>query len=154
MIGAEYPTITYGLRGMAYMELRVYGPSKDLHSGLFGGTVHNPAQALTELVAGMHDKNGRITLPGFYKKVRKLSESEHKAFKRLPTDKKFYLEQTGAPPLSASVRVPRWRSTACFRVGRSRGARPFCPPTPWQKFPAASSPTRLLKRRSNRCGLI
>jgi len=99
MIGAEYPTITYGLRGLAYMELRVYGPNKDLHSGLFGGTIHNPAQALVELVAGMHDKNGRITLPGFYKKVRKLSEGEHKDFKRLPTDKKFYLDQTGVPAL-------------------------------------------------------
>ena len=99
MIGAEYPTITYGLRGLAYMELRVYGPNKDLHSGLFGGTIHNPAQALVELVAGMHDKNGRITLPGFYKKVRKLSEGEHKDFKRLPTDKKFYLDQTGVSAL-------------------------------------------------------
>ncbi len=99
MIGADYPTITYGLRGLCYMELRIYGPTKDLHSGLFGGTIHNPAQALVELVAGMHDKNGRVMLPGFYKKVRKLSEREHKEFSRLPTDKKFYLEQTGAPSL-------------------------------------------------------
>jgi acetylornithine deacetylase/succinyl-diaminopimelate desuccinylase-like protein len=99
MISAEYPTITYGLRGMAYMELRVYGPSKDLHSGLFGGTVHNSAQALTELVAGMHNKNGRITLPGFYKKVRRLSESERKDFKRLQTNTKYYLEQTGVSAL-------------------------------------------------------
>lgn len=99
MIGADEPTIVYGLRGLAYMELRVYGPAKDLHSGLFGGAVHNPAQALTELVAGMHDKNGRVTLPGFYKKVRKVSEREHRAFKKLPTSKKFFLEQTGVPAL-------------------------------------------------------
>jgi acetylornithine deacetylase/succinyl-diaminopimelate desuccinylase-like protein len=99
MIGAEYPTITYGLRGLAYMEIRLYGPSKDLHSGLFGGTIHNPAQVLTELVAGMHDKNGRVTLPGFYKKVRRLSKREHADFKRLPTNVKFYLEQTGVSKL-------------------------------------------------------
>jgi acetylornithine deacetylase/succinyl-diaminopimelate desuccinylase-like protein len=99
MIGAEYPTITYGLRGLAYMELRVYGPNKDLHSGLFGGTIHNPAQALAELVAGMHDRNGRITLPGFYKKVRRLSKREHEDFNRLPTNKKFYLDQTGVSKL-------------------------------------------------------
>jgi acetylornithine deacetylase/succinyl-diaminopimelate desuccinylase-like protein len=99
MISADEPAITYGLRGLAYMELRVYGPSKDLHSGLFGGTVHNPAQALTELVAGMHDKNGRVTLPGFYKKVRRLSKREHEDFKRLPTNKKFYIEQTGVSAL-------------------------------------------------------
>lgn len=99
MIGADQPTIVYGLRGLAYFELRIHGPGKDLHSGLFGGAVHNPAQALTELVAGMHDRNGRVTLPGFYKKVRKVSQQEHKAFKKLPTGKKFFLEQTGVPAL-------------------------------------------------------
>jgi len=84
MLAPDKPTITTGLRGLAYFELRVYGPAKDLHSGLFGGTVHNPAQALIELVAGMHDKNGRVTLPGFYDKVRRLSGKERAEFKRLP----------------------------------------------------------------------
>lgn len=99
MIAADLPTITYGLRGLCYMEIRLYGPSKDLHSGLFGGTVHNPAQALVELVAGMHDKKGKVTLPGFYDKVRKLTKKEHEAFSRLPTNEQFYLEQTGVPGL-------------------------------------------------------
>ncbi len=99
IIGADKPAITTGLRGLAYYELRVYGPSKDLHSGLYGGIIHNPAQALAELIAGMHDKKGRITLPGFYDKVRKLSKKEHKEFARLPNKKKTYLEQTGAPAL-------------------------------------------------------
>jgi len=99
MIAADLPTITYGLRGLCYMELRVYGPSKDLHSGLFGGTVHNPAQALVELVAGMHDKKGKVTLPGFYDKVRKLTKKEHEAFSLLPTDEQFYLDQTSVPAL-------------------------------------------------------
>ncbi len=65
MIGAQVPTITYGLRGLAYFEVRLTGPSHDLHSGLFGGAVHNPAQVLCELVAGMHDAQGRVALPGF-----------------------------------------------------------------------------------------
>lgn len=99
MIASDKPTITTGLRGLAYFELRIYGPSKDLHSGLFGGTVHNPAQALIELIAGMHDKNGKVTLPGFYDKVRKLSKKERQDFARLPLNKKFYLEQTGVPAL-------------------------------------------------------
>lgn len=99
MMGPDKPTITTGLRGLAYFELRVYGPDKDLHSGLFGGTVHNPAQALIELVAGMHDKNGKITLPGFYDKVRKLSKKERADFKRLPTSNKELLELTGVPAL-------------------------------------------------------
>ncbi|MBI5945138.1 MAG: dipeptidase [Chloroflexi bacterium] len=99
MMGADKPTITTGLRGLAYFELKVYGPDKDLHSGIFGGTIHNPAQALIELIAGMHDKNGKITLPGFYDKVRKLSKKEHEEFKRLPVSNKELLSITGAPAL-------------------------------------------------------
>lgn len=99
MIASDKPTITTGLRGLAYFELRVFGPAKDLHSGLFGGTVHNPAQALIELVAGMHDKNGRITLPGFYDKVRKLSKKERADFKRLPVKDKDLIKMTGVPAL-------------------------------------------------------
>ncbi len=99
MIGLDMPTITYALRGLAYFEIWVYGPDHDLHSGTYGGVVHNPAQALAELIAGMHDADGRITLPGFYEKVRPLSEDEHKALSRLPMDEAYYLEQTGAPAL-------------------------------------------------------
>jgi len=99
MMGTDKPTITTGLRGLAYFELKVYGPSKDLHSGLFGGTIHNPAQALIELVAGMHDKNGRITLPGFYDRVRKLSKKEREDFKRLPISNKELIQMTGVPAL-------------------------------------------------------
>jgi acetylornithine deacetylase/succinyl-diaminopimelate desuccinylase-like protein len=99
MIGAETPTITYGLRGLSYFELRVYGPKQDLHSGVYGGSIHNPAQALCELVAGMHDHQGRITLPGFYEKVRPLSEEERLELARLPMGEDFYQEQTGSPVL-------------------------------------------------------
>ena len=99
MIGAEVPTITYSLRGLAYFELRVSGPDHDLHSGIYGGTVLNPAQALCELIAGMHDKNGRITLPGYYDRVRSLSDEERKQLSLLPMDDEFYLKQTGASKL-------------------------------------------------------
>jgi len=99
MIGKEYPTITYSLRGLAYFELKVFGPAHDLHSGLYGGVVHNPANALAELIAGMHDSKGRVALPGFYDSVRKLSREEREELGRLPTDDAHYLEQTGAPAL-------------------------------------------------------
>ncbi|MFN3929953.1 MAG: M20/M25/M40 family metallo-hydrolase, partial [Thermoflexus sp.] len=99
MIAPDRPTITYGLRGLAYFELRVYGPAHDLHSGLYGGVVHNPAQALCELIAGMHDAEGRVTLPGFYDRVRPLTEEERAELARLPMDERFYLELTGAPAL-------------------------------------------------------
>jgi len=99
MIGADKPTIVYGLRGLAYFDVFVWGPDHDLHSGLYGGTVHNPAQALIELVAGMHDENGSITLPGFYDPVRPVSAEEHTDMAKLPMDEAFYLAQTGVPEL-------------------------------------------------------
>lgn len=99
MMGKDFPTITYALRGLAYFELRVSGPAHDLHSGIYGGVVHNPAIALAELIAGMHDKQGRITLPGFYDKVRPLSDEERQELARLPINDQHYLDQTGAPAL-------------------------------------------------------
>ncbi len=99
MLAPDLPTITYALRGLAYFEIRVYGPKQDLHSGVFGGVVHNPAQALAELIAGMHDARGRVTLPGFYDKVRPLDEEERAELARLPQDERFYLEHTGVPKL-------------------------------------------------------
>ncbi|MCX6033869.1 MAG: dipeptidase [Chloroflexi bacterium] len=99
MIGKEYPTLTYALRGLAYFELRVYGPAHDLHSGIYGGVIHNPAIALAELVAGMHDAKGRITLPGFYNSVKKLNKEERDELARLPIDEKHFLKMTGVPAL-------------------------------------------------------
>ena len=99
MLSPTQPTITYGLRGLAYFEIHISGPSKDLHSGFFGGTVRNPANELARLIAGMHDENGRVTLPGFYDSVRELDAEERADFKRLPQDDAMYLEMTGAKAL-------------------------------------------------------
>ena len=99
MVDRDVPTIVYGLRGLAYFEVRLTGPAHDLHSGLYGGVVNNPAQVLCELIAGMHDKNGRVTLPGFYDKVLPLDLEERQELARLPIDNNFYLKQTGAPAL-------------------------------------------------------
>ena len=99
MLGKEYPTITYGLRGLVYFELRVFGPEHDLHSGMAGGIVHNPAQALAELIAAMHDQDGRVTLPGFYDRVRLLSSEERAGFARLPHTDADYLALTGVEAL-------------------------------------------------------
>jgi acetylornithine deacetylase/succinyl-diaminopimelate desuccinylase-like protein len=99
MMGIDMPTITYGLRGLAYLEVHVFGPKADLHSGLYGGVVHNPAQALAELIAKMHDEKGRITLPGFYDSVRPITEQERADFARLPNDDAHYLAETGVPAL-------------------------------------------------------
>ena len=93
----ETPSITYSLRGLAYFELRIQGPKGDLHSGTFGGVVDNPAYILCKLIAGMRDERGRITLPGFYDRVRALSEEERASMVSLPES--WWLEQTGAPVL-------------------------------------------------------
>ncbi len=99
MLAPDTPTITYGLRGLAYFEVRVRGPRQDLHSGAFGGAVHNPAIVLAELIAGMHDARGRVTLPGFYDRVRALDPEERAELARLPSGESDLLAQSGAPAL-------------------------------------------------------
>ncbi len=86
MISMDTPSITCGLRGLTYMEVEVTGPNKDLHSGLFGGAVANPANVLTRLVASLIDDKGRVTIPGFYDDVRELTPAEREAFNEAPFD--------------------------------------------------------------------
>ncbi len=99
MLAKDSPTITYGLRGLVYFELKVFGPENDMHSGMVGGVIHNPAQALAELIAAMHDANGKVTLPGFYDRVRTLSQDERAQFAQLPNTESKYLELTGVKAL-------------------------------------------------------
>lgn len=84
MYDYDMPSITYGLRGLAYFELHVVGPDRDLHSGMFGGAVANPINALSELIAKMKDADGRIQLPGFYDDVVDVSPEERAQLARLP----------------------------------------------------------------------
>ncbi len=93
------PAITYGLRGIATYELQVDGPSQDLHSGSFGGTVMNPAIALCHLLSSMVDDHGRIQLPGYYDDVRGLSEVERAEWQHLPQDDKQFAAGIGVDAL-------------------------------------------------------
>ena len=87
------PTLTYGLRGLCYMEVEVTGPNRDLHSGSFGGSVANPINVLAKIISQLQDKNGKIKIPGFYDDVIKLSKKERANFKTLPhSDRKFAQE--------------------------------------------------------------
>ena len=99
MISKDKPTIVYGLRGLAYFEIFITGPAQDLHSGLFGGVVYNPIQALSELIAGMKDAEGVIQLPGFYNDVLPLNADEKIALEKLGMDDQFYKDQTGVSHL-------------------------------------------------------
>lgn len=93
------PSIVYALRGLAYFEIEVRGPKQDLHSGLFGGSIHNPAQVLCELIAGMHDADGRVTLPGYYDRVRPLYPEERAALARVPQTDDEWKATAGVPAL-------------------------------------------------------
>lgn len=96
----DMPIIVYGLRGIVYTELEVTGPVKDLHSGMYGGTVHNPAQAIAEIVASMHDAKGHITVDGFYDNVRDLTDDERQMSQHMTKIfEQEWEEQAGAPAM-------------------------------------------------------
>jgi acetylornithine deacetylase/succinyl-diaminopimelate desuccinylase-like protein len=99
MPDGETPSICYSLRGGVGFLLQIYGPSQDVHSGEFGGVIQNPIHVLSKLIAELHDEHGRVTLPGFYDKVRKIDEEEHAELARLPFDEEFLLKHSGAPAL-------------------------------------------------------
>ncbi len=101
--GPDQPGIVYSLRGLAYFQVDVRAHAKDLHSGRFGGTVRNPIHVLSELIAGLHDDKGRVTLPGFYDKVRELDDDERKALARLPHSDEHWLEMATAKALYGEV---------------------------------------------------
>src|SRR6056297_1394220 len=89
MLGEDLPSITTGLRGLAYMEVEVTGPNKDLHSGIFGGAVANPANVLAEMIAKLKDENNKVTISGFYDDVLEASDEERKEMAKAP----FNLEE-------------------------------------------------------------
>jgi acetylornithine deacetylase/succinyl-diaminopimelate desuccinylase-like protein len=95
----KHPALTYALRGILAIEVILHGPSRDLHSGIYGGSVNNPAMALCQLLAGLRDKNGRITIPGFYDDVAKLSTFEKKQLARLPFNENAFRKFMGVPEL-------------------------------------------------------
>jgi acetylornithine deacetylase/succinyl-diaminopimelate desuccinylase-like protein len=100
MLGVDEPAITTMLRGIAYFELRLRGPGRDLHSGMFGGAVPNPIHVLCRVLAELHDAEGRIALPGFYDRVVELDPEIRARWQRIPFDEKGFLETAG---LSRSV---------------------------------------------------
>ena len=115
MLGMETPSITCGLRGLAYMQVEVQGPNKDLHSGLFGGAVANPANVLTKLIASLVDENGHITIPGFYDDVRLLTPEEREAFNSAPFDIERY---------KSNIDIAEVEGEAGFSTMERTGVRP------------------------------
>ena len=100
MIARGVPTLSYGLRGVTALEIKVTGPKMDLHSGVFGGAVANPITALAQLLATLHDREGRVAIAGFYDRVKPLEDWDREAWRKLPIDgDKLVLKETGVPEL-------------------------------------------------------
>jgi acetylornithine deacetylase/succinyl-diaminopimelate desuccinylase-like protein len=95
MVGPDQPALTYSLRGQLALELAVHGQRRDLHSGNFGGAVHDPLQALCEIVARLHDREGRIAIPNFYDRVRRWSDAERDYLARTGPSDETVLQEAG-----------------------------------------------------------
>ncbi|MCX7683232.1 MAG: M20/M25/M40 family metallo-hydrolase, partial [Anaerolineae bacterium] len=95
ILSKDTPSIIYGLRGLAAIEVEVRGPEHDLHSGIYGGAVHNPIHALCEMIARLHDPSGRVAVPGFYDAVRELTPEERAELARVPFEREAWLREAG-----------------------------------------------------------
>jgi len=95
MLRPDLPCLVYALRGLCYLQVEVSGPARDLHSGQYGGAIYNPLQALCEMLASLKDRNGRITVPGFYDKVVPISKAEHQLLVRSPFSETEFMQDAG-----------------------------------------------------------
>ena len=116
-LGPGRPAITYGLRGIAYYELRLQGPDRDLHSGSFGGAITNPANVLARMIAALLDEDGRVQVPGFYDDVVELSDEEREQFRALDFSNVEFLKKVG---VSGAV------GEEGYTILERRWARPTC----------------------------
>jgi len=119
------PAITYGLRGIAYFQLRLTGPMQDLHSGTFGGGVTNPANTLAKMLSALVDDHGRVQVPGFYDDVAPLSEKERKAFADLSFSEEEFMNQIGVSGVTGeegyTTLERRWARPTCDVNGLTSG---------------------------------
>ena len=111
------PAITYGLRGIVAVEVTLTGPKKDLHSGVFGGAVANPASGIARMIASLHDDQGRIRIPGFYDDVIPLTDAERKQFRDLGFDEEAFKAELGVKDVFGEVG---------YSTVERRWARPTC----------------------------
>jgi acetylornithine deacetylase/succinyl-diaminopimelate desuccinylase-like protein len=144
----ETPAITYALRGLLYVEITLHGPSRDLHSGLYGGAVVNPINALTEVLGQLHDRNGRVQIPGFYDDVVEIDPAEAASWRSLNFDEQGFLGEIG---LHASV------GEAGRTVLERLWARPTCDINGiWGGYTGAGSKTVIAAKASAKlsCRLV
>jgi acetylornithine deacetylase/succinyl-diaminopimelate desuccinylase-like protein len=137
LFGPGQPALIYGLKGLAYMELKVTGPNRDLHSGTYGGAITNPLNALCQIIAQLRDaETGRILVPGFYDDVRPLAAWEREEFGKLPFDEEAYRQDLAVPALFGeagyTTRERTWGRPTCdvngiFGGYQAKGAKTVLP---------------------------
>ena len=113
MLGADLPSLTTGLRGLAYWEIEVTGPNRDLHSGHFGGAVANPINELCHLIDQVIDKEGRITIPHFYDAVEEVPQAERDMIRQIPFDEKKYMQAIGVHALKGEKGYSTLERNSC-----------------------------------------
>lgn len=113
MLSADLPSLTTGLRGLAYWEIEVTGPNRDLHSGHFGGAVANPINVLCDLLSSVTDADGRITIPHFYDDVEEVPTAEREMIAHIPFDEKKYMEAIGVKALKGEKGYSTLERNSC-----------------------------------------
>lgn len=113
MLSADLPSLTTGLRGLAYWEIEVTGPNRDLHSGHFGGAVANPINTLCEMMSKVVDENGKLTIPGFYDKVEDVPEAEREMISHIPFNEEKYKAAIGVKSLKGENGYSTIERTGC-----------------------------------------
>lgn len=113
MLGAELPSLTTGLRGLAYWEIEVTGPNRDLHSGHFGGAVANPINVLSSLLSRITDENGKITIPHFYDEVEEISREERDMIAQIPFNEEEYKKAIGVKELAGEKGYSTLERNSC-----------------------------------------
>ena len=155
MIAPDMPSITTGLRGLAYWQVEVTGPAVDLHSGLFGGAVANPVNTLSKLIAQMIDDNGKITIPGFYDDVMEVSREERELLAMAPFDEEAYKkalnveelagEEGYSTPERTGIR-PSFDVCGIWGGYTGEGAKTVLPPKAYAKISARLVPNQHHKK--------
>ncbi len=155
MIAPEIPSITVGLRGLAYLEVEVTGPNRDLHSGLFGGAVANPINILSKMLAAMHDEKGRITIPGFYDTVLEHNAAQREALNKAPFNPEEYKKaldiaetwgEEGFTTLERTGIRPTLDVCGIWGGYTGEGAKTVLPSKQQPKYPCGWCPIRIMKK--------
>ena len=151
MISEKVPSINCGMRGLAYLEVKVTGPNKDLHSGHYGGAVANPINELCALIASLHDEDGRVTIPGFYDDVVELSADDRALLNRAPFDLEEYRKfldikevkgEKGYNTLERTAIRPCLDVCGIWAATRAPAPRRCCLRWPMPRYPCGWCPGR------------